>query len=173
MGGEPRWTGCDGEASERIKGMKWQCLGVKLCRMDSHGASDEDGKCVEGLGWWIRSHVSRNEVNKRGHDPRELCVNYLLLRISDHLRRAESFRKDSKGFRLSKRVTQFIELNEFATKTWECFGRCRVFICFCSRLDKLWVFSHVENPLSLFEKTQDWVFCLKWSEICSNRFPRP
>jgi hypothetical protein len=43
-------------------------------------------------------------------------LNYLL-RISDHLRRAESFRKDSKGFRLSKRVTQFIELNEFATKT--------------------------------------------------------
>jgi hypothetical protein len=40
-----------------------------------------------------------------------------LLLISDHLRRAESFRKDSKGFRRSKRVTQFIELNEFATKT--------------------------------------------------------
>jgi hypothetical protein len=37
--------------------------------------------------------------------------------ISTRGRRAESFRKDSKGFRLSKRVTQFIELNEFATKT--------------------------------------------------------
>ena len=40
----------------------------------------------------------------------------IILQISDHLRRAESFQKDSKGFRLSKRVTQFIQLNEFATK---------------------------------------------------------
>jgi hypothetical protein len=30
--------------------MKWQCLGVKLRGFDSHGASDEDRKCVEGLG---------------------------------------------------------------------------------------------------------------------------
>ncbi len=59
MGGEPRWTGCDGEASGRIKGMKWQCLGVKFRGMDSHGASNEGRKCVEELeelGWWIRSH---------------------------------------------------------------------------------------------------------------------
>ena len=40
----------DGEASGRIKGMKWQCLGVKFRGMDSHGASNEGRKCVEGLG---------------------------------------------------------------------------------------------------------------------------
>ena len=46
-----------------------------------------------------------------------ITVEVKVLQISDHLRCAESFRKDSKGFRLSKRVAQFIELNEFATKT--------------------------------------------------------
>jgi hypothetical protein len=110
---------------------------------------------------WMFGELNDNDL-KEGtcyltRAPAQLCSSTLqhlfILRISDHLRRTESFWKDSQGFRLSKRVTQFIELNEFATKTWECFERCQVFICFCSRLDKLWVISHVEIPLSLFEKT--------------------
>jgi hypothetical protein len=42
-------------------------------------------------------------------------------------------------------------------KTW-------VFLFDFARVDELLEW---ENPLSLFEKTQDWVFCLKRSEICS------
>jgi len=61
-------------------------------------------------------HQTFNE-NLKSTEVFNLCHIYGLLQISDHLRRVESFRKDSEGFRLSKRVTQFIELNEFATKT--------------------------------------------------------
>jgi hypothetical protein len=39
-----------GEAPGRIKGMKWQCLDVKLRGMDIHETLNEGRKCVEELG---------------------------------------------------------------------------------------------------------------------------
>ena len=67
--------------------------------------------------WRVECRCSTSRHFYEFHIFSVLSLTQDLLQISDHLRRAESFRKDSKGFQLSKRVTQFIKLNEFATKT--------------------------------------------------------
>jgi hypothetical protein len=65
------------------------------------------------------------------------------------------FSKRLIGSLTSKRVTQFIELHKFATKTCGCLQRW-VFIRFCSWLDKLWVFGDIKNLLSLFDYVFMW-----------------
>jgi hypothetical protein len=145
-------------------------MGPKICaktvpNWHKHQKMEHDVKKIINF-WWNRGKESSklDRLKKiRIWNPTIVTFwsNGCLLQIPDHLRLFESFWKGSKGFLMFKKTHSLSIDNEFATKTCKCLWRCRVFICFCSRLDELWVFANVKNPFSLFEKNQDWVFCLK------------